>query len=427
MKNRIMKMVALSLMLFSALSLFAGGRGETTKPDGKAPVKLRVFHFMSEQSKRDGLAKMIALYKENNPDVEVIVEATDFNNYTSTLKTMIAAGDAPDIMFGRPKMFAELVQAGQILDLSGADFLEKVSESSLDSMIVDGKVYGLPLDVQSMGVFYNKALFEENGFLVPQTYSELIEICKSMESKGITPFSFGFKDAWTAQVVFQSDFCGGPLSKTPDFYKKTMSRNSQFTNHPELIKSFERYAQRLKFGTPDPFSFDYSRQLAMFATGETAMLIQGNWAVGDIRKNNPEGNFGYFLNPSSDNPEENLLNIAVDDAFMASSQTKNKNEVLELLSVMVSPAGAKAWAETAKVISVAKGLHTDSLDPMLLDIQHYLDTGQTYNFEGEAVYSGQYDQTFRQIQEEFAADQNRDPQAYARRLDEEFDRIKETE
>jgi raffinose/stachyose/melibiose transport system substrate-binding protein len=427
MKNTLMKMVFAALMVLSALSLFAGGRSESGRSEGQAPVRLRVFHFMSEQSKRDGLDKMIALYTAENPGVEVVVEATDFNNYTSTLKTMIAAGDAPDIIFGRPKMFAELVQAGQIMDISGASFLQAVSESSIESMVINGKVYGLPLDVQSMGVFYNMALFEEHGFSVPQTYSELITLCRAMEARGITPFAFGFRDAWTAQVVFQSDFYGGPLSRMPDFYEKTMDRSAKFTAYPELIASFERYARRLEYGNTDPFSYDYSRQLAMFAVGETAMLIQGSWAVGDVRKNNPDGRFGFFLNPTFNNARENLLNISVDDAFMASSQTKHKEEALQLLSVMVSPEGAKAWAETAKVISVVKGVQADALDPMLQAIQKYLDAGQTYNFEGGAIYSGQYDQTFRQIQEEFAADSNRDPRAYARRLDVEFDRIKATE
>ncbi len=420
------RILSLALASLCAASVFAAGGSDKAGPS-KAPVTIRVFHFMSEQSKRDGLDKMIALFNASNPDVKVVVEATDFNSFSATLKTKIAAGDAPDVIFGRPKMFAELVSAGQLLDLSGQGFLANVAASSLESMKVDGKVYGLPLDVQTMGVFYNKALFEANGWKVPATYSELIALCRAMQAKGVVPFAFGFKDAWTAQVVFQSDFSGGPLAKMPDFYGATMARTKKFADYPQFLASLDRYAERLKYGNPDPFSVDYSRQLAMFATGGAAMVMQGNWAVGDIRKANPEGKFGYFLNPAFDVAAENLLDIAVDDAFMASAQTKNKDAVIKFLAAMVSPEGAKAWAETAKVISVVKGVKVDAVDPMLQDIQAYLDGGRTFNFEGIPIYSGQYDKTFRQIQEEFAVDPARNAAAYAKRLDAEFDKIKATE
>jgi len=420
------RILAIVLAALSASAVFASGRAD--KPaDPKAPVTIRVFHFMSEQSKRDGLDKMIAQFNAENPAVKVVVEATDFNTFSATLKTKIAAGDAPDVIFGRPKMFAELVTAGQLMDLTGQSFLGNVAASSLESMKVGGKVYGLPLDVQTMGVFYNKALFEANGWKVPSTYSELIGLCKAIQAKGIVPFAFGFKDAWTAQVVFQSEFSGGPLAKMPDFYGATMARTRKFGDYPQFLASLDRYAERLKYGNPDPFSVDYSRQLAMFATGQAAMVMQGNWAVGDIRKANPEGKFGYFLNPAFDVAADNYLDIAVDDAFMASAQTKNKDAVLKFLAVMASPEGAKAWAETAKVISVVKGVKVNAVDPMLLDIQAYLDGGKTFNFEGIPIYSGQYDKTFRQIQEEFAVDPTRNSAVYAKRLDAEFDKIKATE
>lgn len=418
-------LVLMSILLAGSLSLFAQGTSEK-QVEKKAQV-ITVFHHMSEQSKRDGLDNLIALFSEKHPEVIVEVEATDFSNFSATLKTKIAAGDAPDIIFGRPKGYMELVEAGQIADLSDEAFLSQIADTALSSMKVDGKVYGLPMDVQSMGVFYNKELFAANGWQVPETYSELIALCKEIQQAGITPFAFGFKDAWTAQVVFQSDFSGYPLSSIPDFYRDTASREKRFVDYPELIDSFARYAERLQYGSKDPFSIDYSRQLAMVATGEAAMVMQGNWSVGDIRRANPEGDFGYFLNPSSDEKEKNLLNIAVDDAFMVSSQSTNRDLVSSFLEVFASPEGAKTWAETAKVIPVVKNVQLDELDQMLKDIQSYIEKGQTYNFESRDVYSGQYNQTFRQYQEEFAVSENKDPLDFARKLDAEFDKIKATE
>lgn len=420
-------MIVLLLLVAGSLFVFASGKAEEGGSSSKNPVVITIFHHMSEQSKRDGLDNLIALFKAKHPDVVVEVEATDFSNFSATLKTKIAAGDAPDIIFGRPKGYMELVKAGQIMDLSGQPFLSSIAPTAISSMKVDGKVYGLPMDVQSMGVYYNKDLFAANGWKVPETYTEFINLCKAIEAKGMIPLAFGFKDAWTAQVVYQSDFSGRPLSTIPNFYRDTMSRAKKFVDYPELIQSFERYAERLKYGNKDPFSIDYSRQLAMVATGEAAMVMQGNWSVGAIRSANPDGNIGYFLNPSSDKADENLLNIAVDDAFMVSSQSSSKEIVMDFLATFASAEGAKTWAETAKVIPVVQNLVLDDIDPMIKDIQSYIESGRTYNFESHDVYSGQYNQTFRQFQEEFAADPDRDAYTYAERLDKEFDKIKATE
>ncbi len=391
------------------------------------PVTIRLFHHMSEQSKRDGLDKVIALFTKANPNIKVEVEATDFNSYGTTLKVKIAAGDAPDIMFGLPTVYSDLVKAGQVLDLTGSSFLANVSSSSLDSVKIGGKVYGLPLDVQTMGVFYNKALFAANGWKVPKTYPELITLAKAIKAKGLVPFSFGFKDAWTAQVLFASDLNGGALAKMPDLFSATLTRTKKFAAYPELSAAFDRYAERLGYGNEDPFSVSYSQQLDQFATGKTLMVAQGNWAVGDIRKANPTGQFGFFTNPSFAKEADNLLDISVDDCFMASAQTKNKDAVLKFLAVMVSAQGAATWAETAQVISVVKNVKLASVDPMLSDIQAILTSGKTFNFGPVYVLTGQYDKTFRQIQEEFAADSKRNTSAYISRLDAEFDKIKAME
>jgi raffinose/stachyose/melibiose transport system substrate-binding protein len=409
--------------VLAVAAAFATGTTEAAEAEAEA-VTLTVFHHMSEQAKRDALDSIVDLYTEANPNVEVRIEAVDFSNFDATLRTRIAGGDAPDIIFGRAVSRPELVTSGQIMALDGEDFLENVNESALDSMTLEGSVWGVPLSISSMGVYYNRALFEEYGAEVPQTYDELIALCEMLESEGVTPFVFGFRDGWTAQVVFQSDFSGGPLRSIPQFYADTMSGDSNFEDYPELIAALERYEERLQFGNDDPFSVDYARSLAAFSTGEAAMLMQGLWSLGDIRRNNPDGDFGFFLNPAYNTVSENFLNISADDAFMISAQTEHPEEAKAFLAVLASQEGSETWAEIATSIPVARGADTSNLDPILAEAQAYMDAGRAFNFESIPGYSGQFDATWRQAQEEYAAADSPNPADFAADLTAQFERIR---
>lgn len=401
--------------------------GSETKTEAPKPkdVTINIFHFMSEQGKRDGVKAWTDAVTAANPEIKFNTEGIDFNQYQTTLKTKISAGDAPDIMFGRPKMFSDIVKAGHIMDLTGKPYINNIAESATSSMIIDGKVYGVAFDLQTMGVFYNKDMFTEAGVEVPKTYAEFIQVCDTLKSKNITPFAHGFKDAWTAQVDFQSDFYGAPLSKMPSFYADVRDRVKKFADFPEFKASLDRYAKRLTYAEGDVFGIDYSRSLQLFATGKTAMVIEGNWALGDIRKNNPEGNFGFFLNPSHDNADENLLGISVDDAFMVSAKAQAVEAIDKFFNHATSAEGTDAWVNNTKSISVIKGAKSDGVDPMVSDILGYVSSNKTFNFESIEILSGQHDKIFRQIQEEFAADKKRSADKYIERLDKEFDAIKE--
>lgn len=407
--------------------LFAGGSAESGTADSSEPVVLSVFHHMGEQAKRDALDGIIGLFQEQYPNVEVRVEAVDFSNYDATLRTRIAGGDAPDIIFGKAIRLAELIRAGHVMPLSDEAFIQNVSASALGSMSVDGEVYGIPMAISAMGVYYNRALFAENGYEVPETYDELIALVNEMEADGVTPFIFGFRDGWTAQVVYQSDFSGGPLRQIQDFYADTMAGNSSFSDYPQFLDSLERYTERLAFGNDDPFSVDYARSLADFAAGRGAMLMQGLWSLGDIRRNNPEGDFGFFLNPAFNDPDANYLNIQADDGFMISSQTAHEELAKAFLTVMASSEGSSLWAMTATAIPTALDAEVTELDPILIDVQEYIVSERAFNFESIPGYTGQFDATFRQMQEEFAADDNPVPSEYAAELDRRFARIRETQ
>ncbi len=65
------------------------------------------------------------------------------------------------------------------------------------SITVDGKVYGMPMNIEGFGVIYNKALFQKAGINeLPDTYTELVEAASQLKKVGVTPFANGYYEEW---------------------------------------------------------------------------------------------------------------------------------------------------------------------------------------------------------------------------------------
>ena len=63
-------------------------------------------------------------------------------------RTTLQAGDAPDILFGKPQTMTEFVEGGYFMDLTGQPCLENVLPILVDECTVNGGVYGFPIDAQ---------------------------------------------------------------------------------------------------------------------------------------------------------------------------------------------------------------------------------------------------------------------------------------
>ncbi len=79
------------------------------------------------------------------------------------------------------------------------------------------------------------------------------------------------------------------------FYEKIQNGEKKFSDYPMFKLQADIYAARLSAKRDDDLGTDASRANQLFAS-EYPMCITGSWAIGDIRKNNPDGKF-WLLQP----------------------------------------------------------------------------------------------------------------------------------
>ncbi|TBL81067.1 ABC transporter substrate-binding protein [Paenibacillus thalictri] len=351
------------------------------------PVTLRIMHVM-DGSHPDALKAVTDSVTRRNPRIKFDIQQTSTVQYAELLKTKMASGAAPDIVFGKVSEYTDIVKAGQIFDLSGQPFVDRMTDEVKKMMTVDGKIYGIAEDVFTLGVFYNKDMFKQYGLEVPATYSEYVRVMETFRNNGIPPFARTYKEQQWIRLEFLSEWRVIAAQKYPNFFLDIQSGAAKLSDYPEFRDTLARFAKRLSYKSGDELGMYAYQALQSFAGGKFPMMILHSGNLTDIRKNNPEGHFGFFASAFSDNPDENKIFESPDSAFMITSQSKHKAEALELFDYMLSPEGWNDWSTHVSAIPAMKNAAPAKSEPMIDDILAYQKagkiTGDVFLYTGEA-------------------------------------------
>ena len=249
--------------------------------------ELTLLHYLTEDAKLQALDDLIAGFTAENPDVTVNTEAVSMDNYLDVVKLRLSSGDAPDIMFGGPTTYPELIDAGYIMDLTNEAFTSRVSEGSVSLMKKDDIVYGIPLDQMANVVFYNKDIFEELSLSVPTTYTEFIEVCKALKDAGYAACAAGYQDQISLGANYFTIFYGAPYLACEQYVDETQNQGKSWHDYPTVTQALTQFREIIGYQNEDCRTITTDRAEQIFANGESGMIIIGTWGLGAIMNYNP--------------------------------------------------------------------------------------------------------------------------------------------
>lgn len=160
---------------------------------------------------REGFERVVESYEELHPDVDVQLTFVSLN-YETWVRTQFAGGEglAPDIYNGNVTydygLLGRWVALNDYLDevnpYTGKPWRETLDMNLMDRAKMAGQFYTVPLDMIEIGIFYNRDLFAENGYEVPETWEEMIALGEQMQEDGYVPFAVpgSLREVWIAQV-----------------------------------------------------------------------------------------------------------------------------------------------------------------------------------------------------------------------------------
>ncbi|KSU56701.1 ABC transporter substrate-binding protein [[Bacillus] enclensis] len=319
----------------------SSGGGSDSK-SGDDVVTLNLFQFKVEIA--DQLQEMIKEFEAEHPNIKVKLETVGGGaDYGAALKAKFASGEEPDIFNNGGFKELELWQE-KLADLSGEPWVEHVLPIGKVPMTAeDGKLYGMPVNLEGYGFVYNKDLFEKAGIKeAPKTIDELKDASKKLEKAGITPFSAGYGEWWViGQHLLNIPFA---QQDDPEAFIAGLYDGSEKIVGNEKFKQFKEVLDtELKYANDNPLTTDYNTQVTLFASGETAMLQQGNWTENMITEINPDINMGFLPIPISNDESANSLPVGVPNNWVLNKNSEHLEEAKTFLNWMVSSETGKRY------------------------------------------------------------------------------------
>lgn len=369
---------AIAVVLGLGLTAFAAvvsGCGDKKNADGKTVVEI-------VQYKPEAVKAFEALeekFNSTHDDIELVIDSP--NDAMTILKTRFIREDYPEIIgIGGDINYSNFLDAEMLMDISDYEGLSEIKESYLRNAeeleyIPYGGVYTVPYMANAAGVLYNRDLFEENGWEIPNTLDEFYALCEDIQAAGIQPLYFGFKDTWTCLAPWNaicvdlapSDICSqvnAGTAKFADAYRPVA----------EVTKSL------LQYGQPDPYAYSYNDACTAFARGESAMYVIGSYAVPQIMSVNPDLNVDSFVFPASNDPEENVLNSGNDLQWCVMTGMEDKKDAIyEVLDFLYEDENIQTYLDDQSAVPCKKGEFT--LPSMLDGMKEYIENDRMADYQ----------------------------------------------
>lgn len=257
---------------------------DTSDPTNEAPV----------------FKELISKFNETYPNVSINYQSVPFAEAQNKFKTAAESGSgAPDILRAEVAWVPDFASLGYLYSLDDTDLLDgNFLETPLSSNVYDGQTYGVPQVTDTLGLMYNKKLFEKAGLdpaAPPTTWDEVATAAKALKSKanadGIYVNAGGY---FLLPFIYGA---GGDIVDT--------EAEKILINSPESVAGVTAAQDLVKSGAavkPDAAD-SYGTMMTLFKEGKVAMIINGPWEVANISS---DPKFGGFENlgigpvPSSD-------------------------------------------------------------------------------------------------------------------------------
>jgi raffinose/stachyose/melibiose transport system substrate-binding protein len=357
-------MSACIAVLVAAVVVLSGCSATGSSGGKGSNVTLSVWSWRPEDAAT--YRTIFAKFHDSHPNITVDFKPYKATEYNTILSTGLTQAGGPDVAQLRTYGGLQpLVAAKNLVPLDGkVAGLSNFDKTALDGARgkKDSKVYGVPLEVSTFQIYYNKDLFSKYHLSPPTTWAQLMTAATTLKRNGVTPFAAAGKDTWLLPLY--ADAFGATRYGGPAFEQKVLSGQAKFTD-PAYVASLDVLNQLKPYFPKDQMGLAETDVQTLFATGKAAMMPEGSFALAPTKAINPSLNLGVFNAPPAPNATvDHPLEVGwVDASYGLNAKSKHQKQALELLQWMASKQFGQLVADDLKQVSLNKAVEPS--DPLL--------------------------------------------------------------
>jgi raffinose/stachyose/melibiose transport system substrate-binding protein len=317
-------------------------------------IELRVWDTHTGETENAAADQIYNAFTEANPNITITREVFSVDNMRQTVNTAISSGTGPDIIFydAGPGYAGVLAEAGllqPLADYAGQyGWTDRIAEQSLEATTIGGELYGLPLQVDLIGLYYNATLMEQEGFAVPQTFDELVTFCQDASGAGYVPLAFTDNPGW--QGFHQFSMAVNNMMG-PDWVQNKLLNNEGSWDDPAVIAAMEQYFVQMRDAgcfSPDVNALTNDDANAMFQSGQALMWPTGSWMASGLNSDTmPDMDVQFMPFPPLNEGQGSYWVSGVGSAYFLSSTSQHQDQAAQFLDYLFSPEVAQQWVADA--------------------------------------------------------------------------------
>lgn len=258
--------------------------------------------FWTLNTRQGAVEPIVEAFNAENEDIKVTASFYDTDGIKDACKVAASSDTLPSMWFNWGGSLAKFyVDNGKTYDLT--EYAEKngwndtFTPSALELCTLSDQLSGYPTSYNAVGIYYNKAIFDECGIEVPTTFDEFEAACATLKENGYTPMAAAGLNGWHVMrwvELLVEHYAGSELHDKLNTFEESWDNEA-------VVQALEKYKEWVDAGYfPDGFlTSDPNDTIMPFGSGECAMDIQGQWYDGSLIQTGLDvSDYGVFAFPS---------------------------------------------------------------------------------------------------------------------------------
>ena len=302
-RTAVMAMTAAAALLAAACSngtISAGSSGGAATSGSGCKLHM-LGEARNSQAEANAWQQVFADFKAKYHCTVAATWQGQFTGVPQLLNEAHLAGQTVDIVTNGTEIW-DFVKSGSLLDLTKmvSPYLNRFSPGTVSRFTLGGKVWGVPLSVESSSVFfYNATLFHRLGLTPPSTYAQMVHVASVIKARtSVAPVTEGGKDTWEWPMWYMNAYAQTSGNKSVPDTVAVLDGKQKFTS-PASVQAFSDVARFAQSGllTSSSLATDENGAIAAFVQQKAAMMFDGTWALPLLRQAKPKFQLGVFTFP----------------------------------------------------------------------------------------------------------------------------------
>lgn len=349
-----------------------------TKPNtGQAndPAATKLSVSIWDENQRPGLEKIMADFTSKT-GIQTEISVISWDEYWTLLASGAQGGKLPDVFWMHSNESQRYMENDMLLDLT-----DKIKNSSIVDInkypkditglyMLNDKNYGIPKDIDTIGLWYNKTMFDQAGLSYPDetwTWTDFIAAAKTLTKEDGSQYGCAIavdnNQAGYYNMIYAYD--GFVISED----KKTSGYDQ-----PNTLRGMEVISQLLDAKVmPDLQTMSENKEDVLMQSGKVAMAMQGSWMISAFKDNEyMVENFDVAVLPKSEDGKR--ISIYNGLGWVAAANTDHPEEAWQLIEYLGSQEAQIKQADLGVTMSAYEGTSDNWIQSTdKFNLQAYLD------------------------------------------------------